>query len=108
MHNNKKNINIILNSFIALLIYHFTVIRFYYFNYDFNFVSLIILLIILLIYILPKINKNNNKSALILNCVLLIMSVFIILSSLVNAYNIDGSLLYILRINILMLFLNWQ
>lgn len=96
------NLGKILFYVIAILLYHSTLIRFYYFNYNYNLVSGVFLFGILL-YLFPRINyiyRNNS----VMNFAVLCFSVCILCSALVNTTKFAGSLITIVRINVIFWF----
>lgn len=94
-----KTINLIL---ISILLFHSTLIRFYYVNYNYNLISGVMLTIVF-IYLIPKVKIifNNNTY---MNMAIFCMSLCILFSSVINQMKFAGSLITIMRINIIFWF----
>lgn len=100
----KLKINI--NFFISIILFHSIILKLYYFDYNYNLVSFGLLGIVL-IYLSTKykiIFSNHNKW---INLFLIVISFFMLCSSLINMYNLDGTILYIMRINTLFWFFEY-
>jgi hypothetical protein len=93
--------------FIAILLFHSSIIKFYYSQYG-NVISLTLGVIVFL-YLLLKIKVIFRKKFLKVNAFIIIYSVIAFLSSLFNDfYNFDGTLLYILKFANLFLFFEYS
>lgn len=97
MNNNGFNFKDMLLYSIAILVYHSTLIRFYYLDYSYNVVSGVLLFVVFL-YLFTRIKIIFRYHARV-NLTVLFFSICILCSSVINANKFAGSLITILRIN---------
>lgn len=100
-----KTIKISILPVITCLIFHAIIIRIYYIN-NYTTISTICLAIIC-IYMLPKINILMLKKFFRVNVTIFILFVIFMISALINSWNYDGTLQYMLKIILLFWFFEY-
>lgn len=91
-----NNLKIKFYPVISVLLFHFAIIKIYYVN-NYNNISIFFGIIVLL-YLLTKINIIFLKKYSKVNTILFLLSFVFVISALYNLKNVNGTLLYIMKL----------
>ena len=95
-----------LDPLLAIIVFHACIVRLMYVP-GYNAIATL-LCVFLLLTMLPKMRILFGGDCIRANLILLAMSFAMVLSSVINGYNFDGTLLFIARINLLTWYLELQ